>query len=288
MGINIQGVTFKYQKKSIDNILDDININIKKENEFIAILGHTGSGKSTLVQLMNSLLFPTNGSIRVHDYVITNKGLKYKQQKLKLVRKYVGLVFQFPEYQLFEDTVLKDIMFGPKNFGKTESEAKNEAISSSRLLHIENILERSPFSLSGGQMRRVSIAGILASNPQILILDEPTVGLDPKSKDELMKVLKQIQHNTKKTIIMISHDMNVVAEYASRLIVLKDGKLVYDGEKQTLFNDLDKLHEFNLNLPECAQIALKLKNKGLISFDKFPLTIDELYNVIINQGVQNE
>lgn len=289
MGINFQEVTFKYFKKSSKNTLNNINLNIDNQDEFIAILGHTGSGKSTLVQLMNALQLPTTGMIKIDDRVINQKGLKDKKIKLKTIRKHVGLVFQFPEYQLFEDTVLKDIMFGPKNFGLSTEEAKEKAIAAAKSIYIDDdILKRSPFNLSGGQMRRVAIAGILASDPQILILDEPTVGLDPKGKIELMELLVDIQEKTHKTIIMISHDMNVVARYATRTIVLAHGNLVFDGPKRKLFSDVEMLHKFNLDLPECAKIALELKNKGIIEFSTLPLTKDELYNLILKDGDSHE
>lgn len=292
MGINFQDVNFKYFIKASNNTLNNINISINDNDEFIAILGHTGSGKSTLVQLMNALLLPTSGKIQVNDQVVTNNKRKNSKLKFKLIRAHVGLVFQFPEYQLFEDTVRKDMLFGPKNFGMNLNEATIEVNKVISLLKIpEEILDKSPFSISGGQMRKVAIGGILASNPNILILDEPTVGLDPKSKKELMTLLHNIQAETHKTIIMVSHDMNVVAEYAKRIIVMKNGNVAYDGPKDDLFQDVNKLSAFNLGLPECAKIALELKNKGLISFDKIPLTKQQLLDIIIKEhkvGDQHE
>ena len=283
MGLNIQNVTFKYAKKAPKNTINNINLTINDKDEFIAILGHTGSGKSTLVQLMNALLIPTSGTVTVNEQTVTSSERENKKIKFKLIRQHIGLVFQFPEYQLFEDSVIKDITFGPKNFGKNEDEAKHEALKVASILRISpDLLERSPFSLSGGQMRKVAIAGILASNPDILILDEPTVGLDPRGKIELMKLLKEIQDKTHKTIIMISHDMNVVAEYAKRIIVMNQGNLVFDGKKRDLFEDPDKLSSFNLDYPECAKIALELKNRGLIKFKELPLTKEELYQVLVD------
>lgn len=287
MGINFQNVKFKYSKKASQDTLKDISLTIEGKGEFIAILGHTGSGKSTLVQLMNALLLPTEGVVTVYNQAIT--GNKKQKLKLKPVRAHVGLVFQFPEYQLFEDTVLKDILFGPKNFGKAPEEAKEEALRIVKLLNIpDELLERSPFSLSGGQMRKVAIAGILASNPDILILDEPTVGLDPKGKVELMELLVKIQEVTNKTIVMISHDMNMVAKYAKRVLVMQDGNLVYDGNKLDLFSDFDRLTSYNLGLPECAKLALELKKKNLISFETLPLTKEELFGVMINSSLRGE
>ena len=273
MGINFRDVSFRYNKKSPKPTLDNINLDINEKGEFITILGHTGSGKSTLVQHMNALLLPDFGEVEIFGKHITRK---YKD-KLKDIRKKVGLVFQFPEYQLFEESVLKDVMFGPKNFGLSEEEAKVKAIEACRQVGLsEDLWDRSPFTLSGGQMRRVAIAGILASEPDILILDEPTVGLDPVGKKELLNLLEDIRTQTGKTIIIISHDMNVVAKHATRVIVLTDGKVVYNGPKLPLFSDLERLSLFNLDLPDSARIALKLKEKGLIAFDDLPLSLEEL------------
>ena len=313
MGINFQRVSYKYAY-SAPLTLNEVSFDISKTNEFICILGHTGSGKSTLVQNMNALLLPTSGQITVfeknvvkkikHPYKLNTKKnrLKYNfednnklfakankliySSNLKDLRKHIGLVFQFPEYQLFESTVLKDVMFGPKNFGLTDEEAMKAAKKACRLVGLPNdIYEKSPFGLSGGQMRRVAVAGILALNPDIIVLDEPTVGLDPKGKEDLMKLLLQIQHDTDKTIIMITHDMNVVAEYAKRVMVMDQGNLVFDGNKRDLFEDLDRLHQFNLDLPTCARLATKLKEKGLINYTHLPLTKKELENVILGGDV---
>ena len=276
MGINFSNVGFKYDVKA-SNTLNDINLQINKNNEFITILGHTGSGKSTLVQLMNALNLPTSGSVKVMDTVVE----KDNKPLLKPIRKSVGLVFQFPEYQLFEETVLKDVMFGPKNFYKGKVDEKEMALKALTMVSLdESLYDRSPFNLSGGQMRRVAIAGILASDPDILVLDEPTVGLDPRGKTELMEMLVQIQKETNKSIIMITHDMNVVARYAKRCIVLNNGKIVYDGPKNEMFENRDFLLEHNLDIPDITKLANSLKNKGLITFKKPPLTKEELFEVI--------
>ena len=276
MGINFSNVGFKYDVKA-SNTLNDINLQIDKNNEFITILGHTGSGKSTLVQLMNALNLPTSGRIKVMDTVVE----KDNKPLLKPIRKSVGLVFQFPEYQLFEETVLKDVMFGPKNFYKGKVDEKEMALKALKMVSLdESLYDRSPFNLSGGQMRRVAIAGILASDPDILVLDEPTVGLDPRGKTELMEMLVQIQKDTNKSIIMITHDMNVVARYAKRCIVLNNGKIVYDGPKNEMFENRDFLLEHNLDIPDITKLANSLKNKGLITFKKPPLTKEELFEVI--------
>ena len=284
MGINFQNVDFKYSKKASYKQLDQVSLNINEKDEFVMIVGHTGSGKSTLVQHMNGLLLATSGRVEVFNINV----IRSKKIKLKPVREHVGLVFQFPEYQIFESTVLEDIMFGPKNFGKSEEEAKQLAIQAAHRIGInDEILERSPFTLSGGQMRRVAIAGAMAINPDILILDEPTVGLDPKGKDELMNLLVHMHNETHKTIIMISHDMDIVASYAKRILVMDQGKLIYDGDKKGLFADEEFLRQHNLDLPVISTIAKGLKAKGFIQYDQLPLTKDELYDIIVG-GKTNE
>lgn len=284
MGIHFSNVDFKYYKKSPVNTLDNITLSIDGENEFVAILGHTGSGKSTLVQHMNSLILPTSGKIQIFDSVIGNK----TKVKFKPIRKKVGLVFQFPEYQLFEDTVIKDVMFGPLNFGKDKEEALKLAKNALSLVGIdESIQDKSPFALSGGQMRRVAIAGVLASEPDILILDEPTVGLDPKGKIELMNLLCKIQKETKKSIVMVTHDMDIVCSYVKRVIVMQKGQLVFDGSTKDLFNDEEKLLSFNLDYSTVSKYAKNLKESGLISYKSIPLNKQELIELIL-KGEQHE
>lgn len=313
MGINIQGLKFKYAPLSPD-VLKEVNLDIDTKDEFIFILGHTGSGKSTLVQNMNALLLPYAGNIEVYDRKVIKKinhPLKFNTKKnrikfnfesnkhilakanipvyntnLKELRKHIGLVFQFPEYQLFESTVLKDVMFGPKNFGYSNEEAERLAKEALTMVGLSDAYyERSPFLISGGQMRRVAIAGILAINPDIIILDEPTVGLDPKGKLNLMNLLTNIQAETHKSIIVISHDMNIVAQYAKRVIVMHDGKKVYDGNKRALFEDKKSLLEYNLNLPQVGMFAEALKERGLINYTHLPLTKEELETVILGGDI---
>lgn len=283
MGINFYNVDFHYDLKA-SKVLNNINLKINKENELITILGHTGSGKSTLVQLMNALNLPTKGIVEVDGIQIlhNNKAL------LKPIRKHVGLVFQFPEYQLFEETVLKDVMFGPKNFYKGTIDVEKESLKALEMVSLDaSLYERSPFNLSGGQMRRVAIAGILASNPNILVLDEPTVGLDPKGKADLMEMLVKIQETTSKSIIIITHDMNLVAKYSKRCIVMDQGEIVFDGDKRELFKNEAFLIEHNLDLPDVSKLSKMLKNKGLITFKQLPLTKEELFKVI-TRGDQHE
>lgn len=283
MGINFQNVNFKYDSKNKIETLKNINLNINSKGEFITILGHTGSGKSTLVQMMNALIFPTSGELSILNNIIKPKHNK----NLKDIRRQVGLVFQFPEYQLFEETVLKDISFGPINFGISKEEAEKVTKETCELLHIsEELYQKPPFNLSGGQKRKVAIAGILASKPEILILDEPTVGLDPSSRKELLELLKQIHEETNKTIIIVTHDMNLVANYSKRTIVLDEGQIVFDDDTRKLFNNYKKLQSLNLDLPYISKLALELKERGIIAFDELPITLDELYSVM--RGDTNE
>jgi len=285
MGIDFQNVDFKYSKKASNHQLDNVSLKINATDEFVMILGHTGSGKSTLVQHMNGLLFASSGNVTVFD----QKVIKSKKVKLKPIREHIGLVFQFPEYQIFESTVLKDVMFGPKNFGKTKEEAEALAKEACGLVGLtEDYYDRSPFSLSGGQMRRVAIAGAIASKPDILILDEPTVGLDPRGKEELMHLLQDIQEKTHKSIIMITHDMNVVARYAKRVIVMNHGKLVFDGDKHQLFESEIFLKAFHLDLPIASMLAKGLIEKDLIHPEHLPLTKEELLEAIIKEGDYDE
>jgi len=277
MGINFSKVNFSYyiprKKQNINFILKDINLNIEEKDEFIALVGHTGSGKSTLAQLMNALLFPTNGKLDVLGNLVTTKS------KLRPIRKKVGLVFQFPEYQIFEETVLKDIIFGPKNF-KLDN-PKERAIKIAKVMGIMDLLERSPFTLSGGQLRKVAICGILASDPDVLILDEPTVGLDPFTKDELLKFLKRLNEEFNKTIIIITHDMEVVSKYIKRVLVLNKGEIVFDGKKEDLFKKDNLYEEYNLDYPEIMSILKKLKNKFNINIDVNKHSINDAYLEIV-------
>lgn len=265
MGINFSKVGFTYnpQKRTKKNqyILEDVDLNISEKDEFICVVGHTGSGKSTLIQMMNALLVPTVGTVTVDDNEITYK----KQKNLKSVRKKVGLVFQFPEYQLFEETVIKDVAFGPTNFklDKPVDKAK-EALE--KLKVDKSFYEKSPFKLSGGEMRKVAISGILASEPEVLILDEPTVGLDPLARKELISLLREI--NEKKTVIIITHDMNLVWKVATRVIVLDETKIIYDGNKYDLFKNEEFINKHSLDLPDVVKILKELVIKlGLESTD---------------------
>lgn len=263
MGIQFNAVGYKYKgfTKAYDAI-NDINLSICEQNEFIAIIGQTGSGKSTLVQHMNALLQPTSGQVMIFDHVLPAK----RKQKINHIRQKVGLLFQFPEYQLFEETVLKDIMFGPKNFKVSDAIAKEQALKASNLVGLdETLLSKSPFRISGGQMRKVAVAGVLAMNPKILVLDEPTRGLDPKAKHEIMEMFLHIHTQENKTIVMITHDMDLVSKYAKRVIVLKEGQIVFDGTKEDLFSH-PKFETFHLDYPEHLKILKFLETKGQTKF----------------------
>lgn len=277
MGINFSKVNFSYyiprKKQNIRFVLKNIDLNINKTGEFIALVGHTGSGKSTIAQLMNALITPTSGTLNILGNVIN------KKTKLKPIRRKVGLVFQFPEYQIFEDTVKKDIMFGPKNFGIEDPE--NKALEIAEKLRITDLLDRSPFTLSGGQLRKVAISGIIASNPDILILDEPTVGLDPFTKLELLDFLKDLNEKQGKTIIIITHDMEVVSKYIKRVVVLNRGEIVFDGTKRDLFKQDDLLHKYNLDYPETILILKELNKKLNLNMDTNKHSIEEAYLEIL-------
>ncbi len=268
MAIRFENVSYIYDttnKYQIKDAITNINLKVENKNEFVAVIGKTGSGKSTLIQHMDGLLIPTNGVVYVDDFIIKKQR---KKQNLNHIRKKVGLVFQFPEYQLFEETILKDVMFGPKNIGLTDKEALESAKKALKTVGIEeNLFNKSPLNLSGGQMRKVAIAGILAMEPEILILDEPTRGLDPITQVEMLELFNNIQKKNNISIIMITHDMDVVYEYAKRVVVMKDSKIVFDGNKFDLFNNQD-LHEFSLEKPEIIKIMDYIESNSNYKFNR--------------------
>ena len=238
--------------------LKGVNLKITDQS-FTAIIGQTGSGKSTLIQHINALLLPTSGSINIDEYLITATD---KPSKLKPLRKKAGLVFQFPEYQLFEETIEKDIIFGPMNFGVSEEEAKKIAHNVLKTVGLdESYLNKSPFDLSGGQKRRVAIAGILAMNPDILILDEPTAGLDPQGTNEMMSLFKRINESGK-TIILVTHDMNNVLQYCDEVVVMNHGKVEKHDTVTNVFKDSEYLNSLGIDLPIITNFIIKLNNQG--------------------------
>ena len=261
-------------KNDIVYAIKDINLSIEETGEFVAIVGKTGSGKTTLVEHMNGLLLPTSGTVDILGSVLGPK--KRKNPKLLEVRKKVGFVFQFPEYQLFEETVLKDIMFAPKNFGMKDKEAKAHAIEAANLVQLDpKLLNKSPFNLSGGQMRKVAIAGVLAYNPDVLLLDEPTRGLDPKGMKDVMDLFYKINQKMNKTIVLISHSMDNVYEYATRVVVMDNGRIAYDGDKYTLFKS-GKYKELHLEKPAVLKAIDYLNETLNINLDYDIYTLNEL------------
>ena len=274
MGIKFEKVSHVYNLNTPmeQRAIYDINFNIE-DNQFVAIVGHTGSGKSTLIQHMNGLLKPTDGLIRVGDYVIKSDE---KSKNLKAVRQNVGLVFQFPEYQLFEETVEKDIMFGPMNYGISEEEARKRAHDVAKMVGLEDsVLGQSPFHLSGGQMRRVAIAGILAMNPDILVLDEPTAGLDPQGQYEMMQLFNELYKKYGKTIVLVTHDMNLVCEYAEHVIVMHRGEMKLKGTPKEVFKEVELLKQCGITLPLVAQNYYQFASKLGLSVEELPLTTEE-------------
>ena len=259
--------------------LDDIDLEIS-EGIITAIIGETGSGKSTLVEHLNALLMPTSGSLEILDYeLVADKKVKF----LKPLRKDVGLVFQFSEYQLFEETILKDVAFGPLNFGFSPEEALKRAKDALQLLGIpENLYDKSPLEISGGQKRRVAIAGILACDPKIIVLDEPTAGLDPKGAKQLIELFIDLNKTLKKTIILVTHDNEMVYNYADETVLLSKGKVVYHGPTLKLFNDTDMIKEYNLLEPQIVSFRNMLIEKGFRLSDK-ARTLDLLAEEIRKQ-----
>lgn len=276
MGIQFKDVTFRYKGFKTEYLaLDKINMEIASKGEIIGICGHTGSGKSTLVQHMNGLLQADSGTVSVFDIILPSK----KKVKLNTLRRRVGLVFQFPEYQLFEETILKDVMFGPKNLKIKQEDIEKISKSSLKAVGINPTLyDQSPFRISGGQMRRVAIAGVLAMQPDILVLDEPTRGLDPVGQKELMKMLYQIHVETSMTMLIISHDMDLLGEYATRMVVMKEGKKVFDGSKDGLFLN-PEFEDMNLDYPTSIKVMKHLHEKISLPF-KMLYSMDEVVHYL--------
>ena len=281
MAIEFKHVSYTYQAGTPfeQQALDDISVKIT-DGSFTALVGHTGSGKSTFIQHLNGLLKPTAGEIHINDQLITPQT---KNKELDDLRHQVGILFQFSENQLFEETVLKDIAFAPKNFGKSESEAENLARTKAKLVGLDDqLLERSPFELSGGQMRRVALAGILAMEPQILVLDEPLIGLDPVGKRETMGIFKQLHESEQMTILIVTHNMDDVVNYADQVIALERGKLIAAQSKQEFFSDPQWLYQHHLGLPRAAEFAAQLMQKGM-QWDDLPLNVDELARQLVTK-----
>ena len=277
MGIILENVSYSYQAGTPleGPALYNVDLEIKS-GSYTALVGHTGSGKSTILQLLNGLLTPVEGRVVIDDYQIDAKS---KKKDIKQVRKKVGLVFQFPESQLFEETVLSDVAFGPKNFGVSEEDAREKAKEALFKVGItEDLFEKSPFELSGGQMRRVAIAGILAMEPEVLVLDEPTAGLDPLGREELMTLFKDLHHSGL-TVVLVTHVMDDVAEYVDYVYVLEQGRIVEQGQPKIVFQDIDKMESFQLGVPKVTLFAHQLKKRGL-EISELPIKLEELKEML--------
>lgn len=258
MDIQLQQVSYAYAKGTPfeKHALFQVDLTIP-HGSYTAIIGHTGSGKSTILQHFNGLLKPTNGRVVIGDRIIE---AGKKQKDLKSIRQHVGIVFQFPEHQLFDETVLKDVMFGPMNFGVSEEEAKVRALEKLKLVGLpEDVYEKSPFDLSGGQMRRVAIAGVLAMNPDVLVLDEPTAGLDPRGQKEMMELFYELHESQNLTTILVTHSMEDAARYADRIAIMHEGKCVLTGVPQTIFSDMETLAQYRLQPPRVVQLQRKVE-----------------------------
>jgi energy-coupling factor transport system ATP-binding protein len=273
LGIKFKNVSYTYQAKTPfeKKALNDITIEVTP-GTFTAIIGHTGSGKSTLIQHLNALLLPQEGNIEIDDFNIDNR----KTVRLKLLRKKVGVVFQFPEQQLFEETVLKDIMFGPINFGLSKKDAMKVAVETASLIGLDkDILNKSPFELSGGQMRKVAIAGILASKPSILVLDEPTAGLDPRGKKQLMELIRKLNKEDGITIILVTHNMEDALKYADKFIVMHEGKVLFNGGNEIFICEHELLSKANLAIPFPLSFLNRFEAKFNVEVNKNVRTLEE-------------
>ena len=288
MQISLKNVSYTYNYKTpyAREVLKDINLNVEK-GSYTVIIGKTGSGKSTLIEHINGLLLPTHGEVLVNNVLITNpKSKKEKRElakKLKVLRQDVAVLFQFSEQQLFETSVLKDIIFAPLNYGISEERAISKAKELIKLVGLdESYLDKSPFELSGGEMRKVALCGVLALEPKVLILDEPTVALDYKSREEIMTMVKKLKDELNMTIVLISHNMNYVLEYADKVFVLKNGKINFEGTVEELFADEKLLKENSLEQPELLKFYNKLQENN-IKLDVFPRKYEDLIDALKNK-----
>ena len=288
MQISFKNVSYTYNYKTpyAREVLKDINLNIEEES-YTVIVGKTGSGKSTLIEHINGLLLPTHGEVLVNNVLITNPKNKREKRELaktlKTLRKDVAVLFQFSEQQLFETSVLKDIIFAPLNYGISEERAISKAKELIKLVGLdESYLDKSPFELSGGEMRKVALCGVLALEPKVLILDEPTVALDYKSREEIMTMVKKLKDELNMTIVLISHNMNYVLEYADKVFVLKNGKINFEGTVEELFADEKLLKENSLEQPELLKFYNKLKENN-IKLNVFPRKYEDLIDALKNK-----
>lgn len=277
MNIEVNGLTSIYHHRTPfeHTALNGLTTTFE-QGRYYAVIGRTGSGKSTLIQHLNGLLLPTKGTVQVGDLLLKKKT---KQKVIHQIKKHVGMVFQFPEHQLFDETILKDVMFGPLNMGLTQEDAKERAEKYLSLLGVPlDQVERSPFDLSGGQMRKIAIAGILAMEPEVLIVDEPTAGLDPKSHIETMKLFKQIQKEYNITIILVTHDMNDVFEYTDEVKLLGSGELIKEGKTLDILTDEALLTNHYLEVPDIVRLTHDVRKKG-VELNGMPRNTDEFISL---------
>lgn len=265
-----QGTPF--EKTAVNNV----NLEIE-EGELVCVMGHTGSGKSTLIQHFNGLLMPTSGKI-----YLDGEDIWKDKKKIRDVRFKVGLVFQYPEYQIFEETVFKDIAFGPKNMGLSEDEIKKRVYETAEDIGLPlESMERSPFEMSGGQKRRVAIAGVMAMRPRVLILDEPTAGLDPKGRDKILKLIKAYQQKTKSTVLIVSHSMEDIAEYADKILVMNKAELFCYDTPVNVFSRSEEIEQMGLDVPQITRVFNELKKRG-IDFGKEVFTVNYAKELVLN------
>lgn len=280
MSIIVKDLNFTYgrktpfEKKALTGV--DLTVN---DGDFLGIIGHTGSGKSTFIQHLNALIIPQEGTVTVEDIILSNA--KKPKPDLKRLRSIVGMVFQYPEYQLFDETVEKDVSFGPKNLGLDKDEIGQRVKEAIELvgLDYESIKDRAPFELSGGQKRRVAIAGVIAMRPKVLILDEPTAGLDPFGKEQILNMITDIKEKSGATVIVISHDVNEITRYATRIVVFNEGKVLYDLPMKELFKHSTELVSIGLEIPKAVEIANEIRGRGIDISDDI-VTIDDLVKEI--------
>jgi energy-coupling factor transport system ATP-binding protein len=288
MDISLKHVEYRYQANTPFERLaiKDVCIDIPS-GTYMALIGHTGSGKSTVLQHLNALLQPTEGTVVIGDHQVI---AKQKNRNLKQIRQRVGIVFQFPEHQLFEETVEKDIIFGPMNFGVSESEAKERArLALGQVGLKEEILQKSPFDLSGGQMRRVAIAGVLAMDPDVIVLDEPTAGLDPRGRKEIMDMFYKLHKERNLSTILVTHSMEDAAKYADQIVIMQQGQVVKQGTPEEIFSSSVELMHMGLDVPEVVRFQLKLEERMGIKLDRTYLSIEELSSAVadlISRGVR--
>ena len=288
MQISLKNVSYTYNYKTpyAREVLKDINLKID-EGSYTVIVGKTGSGKSTLIEHINGLLLPTKGEVAVDNILITNPQSKKERRelakKLKILRQDVAVLFQFSEQQLFETSVLKDIIFAPLNYGVEEEKAISKAKELIKLVGLdESYLDKSPFELSGGEMRKVALCGVLALEPKVLILDEPTVALDYQSREEIMAMVKKLKEEFDMTIVLVTHNMDYVLEYADKVFVLKNGEISFEGKVEDLFLNEQVIKDNSLELPEVLKFYKKLEANNIV-LDVFPRKYEELINTLKNK-----